>query len=277
MKIVITGANGYIGSHVVKALLDENHEVIAIDLRFDKVDNRAIKFVSNIFDKDENFFEKWGNPDALIHLAWQDVPVHNSTSHIDNLPLHFHFIKNLVDNGLKQVIATGSMHDVGYFEGVIDENTPTYPATLYGIGKNTLRQVLEVYLKDKAVTFQWLRFFYTYGDDLNSSGSLFSKILQLENEGKDLFPFTDGKNQYDYLHVDKLASQIAAVVAQKEITGIINCCSGRPTSIKDKVEEFLKENNLKIKPEYGKFPSRPYDSPIIYGDSTKIDKILNVK
>lgn len=45
-------------------------------------------------------------------------------------------------------------------------------------------------------------------------------------------------------------------------------------ALKDKVEAFIKEKGLPIKLKYGAFPDRPYDSKIIYGDSTKINKIL---
>ena len=42
----------------------------------------------------------------------------------------------------------------------------------------------------------------------------------------------------------------------------------------DKVEEFITEHGLKIRPEFGAFPDRPYDSPAVWGDATKINKIM---
>lgn len=267
MKILVTGANGYIGKHVVESLLALGHEVIALDITTDRIDERAQKINANIFEADNLPI-----PDVLIHLAWQDGFAHNNPSHLNNLPRHFNFLKGFIDRGLKHLVVMGSMHEVGYFEGAIDENTQTNPISLYGIAKNSLRQALEVYLKDKEVIFQWLRGFYVVGDDY-SNHSIFTKILEMEKEGKDFFPFTDGKNKYDFEDIKILSTQIAKASTQNEVTGIINCCSGVPVSIKDKVEEFLKKNNLKIKPEYGKFVSRSYDSPIIYGDNSKIEKI----
>ncbi len=274
MKILVTGANGYIGYHLVKELLDNNHEVIAIDFKNDNIDKRA-NFLNLDIYSDVDFYNLANCPDVLIHLACSDVHIHNSIRHIESIYKNFNFIKNLVDSGLKQVVTVGSMHDIGYFEGKITKDTVANPKTFYGISKDTLRRLLEIHLKDKEVTYQHLRFFYTYGDDEKSSGSVFSKILQMEKEGKSTFPFTDGKNQFDYIEINELAFQIRAVIEQKEIQGIIHCCSGKPTAIKDKVEEYIKVKNLKIRPDYGKFPSRTYDSPCVYGDNTEILAILN--
>ena len=93
-------------------------------------------------------------------------------------------------------------------------------------------------------------------------------------EGKEKFPFTSGKNKYDFITVQELAKQIVAASVQDQITGIINVCTGEPISLADKVESFIKENDFKIKLEYGAYPDRPYDSDAIWGDATKIRKIL---
>ncbi len=144
---------------------------------------------------------------------------------------------------------------------------------LYGIAKNSLRQSLELLAKDDEIVLQWLRGYYIIGDDLKSN-SIFSKITKAEMEGKAKFPFTTGKNKYDFISIEGLAEQIVAASTQTEIKGIINCCSGNPISLAQRVEEFIKENNFKIKLEYGVFPDRKYDSPAVWGDNTKIQNIL---
>lgn len=275
MQIVITGANGYIGSHVVKELLDSGHKVIAVDLNHSRIDKRSVIYNEDIFDESKNLYEEWGKPNVVIHLACKDVPVHNSMWHVDNIHKNFRFLKNLIDCGLKQVVTVGSMHDIGYYVGAIDENTIPNPQTFYGVSKDTLRRLMEIYTKGKNVVYQHLRFYYTYGDDEQSSGSIFSKILQMEKECMSTFPFTDGKNEFDYIKITELARQIRAVVEQKEIQGIINCCTGKPVSIKDMVERFIEEKHLKIKPDYGKYPTRPYDSPCVYGDASKIKTLMH--
>ena len=272
-KILVTGANGYIGRHVVTALLDMDCEVIASDFAFDGVDERAIRNETPICSDDPELYDKMGRPDACIHMAWRNGFQHNAETHITDLPNHYLFLKNMMEGGLKQVAVMGTMHEIGYWEGAITENTPANPISLYGIAKNALRQITIQLAKEKGVILQWLRAYYILGDDLKNN-SIFSRIVKLEQEGSPTFPFTSGKNKYDFINVDELAAQISAATIQTEVQGIINCCTGNPVSLADKVEEFIKEKNYKIRPEYGAFPDRPYDSPGVWGDPEKINQIM---
>lgn len=63
-------------------------------------------------------------------------------------------------------------------------------------------------------------------------------------KAKKTFPFTTGKNKYDFITVDRLADQIAAVACQKEIDGIINCCSGKPVALGEEIEGFIKKKDI---------------------------------
>lgn len=274
--ILVTGANGYIGRHVVKTLLDKGCQVTACDICLDDVDKRAKHITLNLLSQtEENLYIKLGYPDVCIHMAWRDGFVHNSDNHLLDFSSHYNFLTNLVKNGLKQLAVMGTMHEIGYWKGSIDENTPCNPISLYGIAKDALRRSMIQYCNSHNCILQWLRAFYILGDDLKNH-SIFCKLIQANNEGKKTFPFTTGKTKYDFIHVDELSNQISNVIMQSEINGIINCCSGNPITLAEKVESFIKEHNLNIKLEYGVYPDRPYDSPIIYGDATKINSILNI-
>lgn len=273
-KVLVTGANGYIGTHVVNELLKRGYRVYASDIRFDGVDQRATRVTTPIFSGDKDVYEKLGSPDVCIHLAWRNGFIHNSETHIEDLYSHYTFLNNMILGGLKHLSVMGTMHEIGYWEGAIDENTPTNPSSMYGIAKNTLRQLVTVMARENQVAMKWLRAYYITGDDLRSN-SIFSKIVKMEKEGKDKFPFTTGINKYDFIDVDQLAEQIVAASMQNEINGIINCCSGNPITLSEKVEEFIKKNNFKIKLEYGAFPDREYDSKEVWGDNRKIKLIMD--
>ena len=272
MKILVTGANGYLGQGIVKSVLNLGHEVIATDFTICNVDTRAKAIATNLFELD-NPYEFFYKPDVLLHFAWREGFVHYSNAHIDDLPRHYGFIKFMAEAGIKQIAVMGSMHEIGFFEGSINENTPCHPTTPYGISKNALRDLTQMVCKQNNVIFQWLRGYYIVGNSKYGS-SIFSKIAVAAEEGKREFPFTWGQNQYDFIDYSDFCKMVAAAVNQKEIDGIINICSGHPEKLADRVEKFIVENNFEIKLKYGAFPDRPYDSKAIWGDSSKIGKIM---
>ena len=272
IQVCVTGAGGYLGRHVCAQLLDQGIRPIAIDISDVNVDERCD------FVKKDIFSEGCGeisNADCLIHLAWKDGFVHNAESHIDSLPLHFRFLRNMIQNGCRSVAVMGSMHEVGYWRGAINENTPCNPMSYYGVVKNALRQMMFAWIKTSGVdvSFKWLRGFYIVGDDSHNN-SVFSKILRWDHEGKKMFPFTDGTNQYDFISVHDIARQIVKATLQNKYSGIINCCSGKPQRLRDVVDQFIKKRGLKIRPDYGAYPVRDYDSPLIYGDASIINRIM---
>lgn len=218
----------------------------------------------------------WAAPDICIHLAWRDGFRHNSPAHMKDLSSHIVFLNALIDGGLKDLSIMGTMHEVGYWEGAINESTPCKPQSQYGIAKNALRQSMMLTLADAPCKLHWLQGHYYIIRRRSPRQFLFAKITQAEQDGKKTFPFTSGKNLYDFIDVDELANMIVAASVQDEINGIINVCTGKPMSLAERVEQFLKDKNYKIRLNYGAFPDRPYDSPGTWGDPAKINKILSM-
>lgn len=273
MNILVTGANGYLGQGIVRKLIDNGHSVAAADIGTENIDKRCSKILNcDIFSIDDPF-EFFGKPDVVLHLAWRNGFVHNADSHIEDLSGHYRFLKKFAESDVKMISVMGSMHEIGFFEGSINENTPCRPMNNYGISKNALRGLTEILAVSNKKKFQWLRGYYIVGNS-GFGNSIFSKITEAESQNKESFPFTTGKNQYDFLDYDDFCAQVAAAAGQMEVDGIINICSGYPVSLSARVERFIKENNYKIKLEYGAFPDRPYDSKAVWGDSSKIEKII---
>ena len=272
MKILVTGANGYLGQGIVKHILDSGNEVIATDYKINNVDKRAKRKECDLFSI-QNPYHFFDEPDVLLHLAWRDGFVHYSDAHIIDIPKHYNFLKAFTESDIALIACMGSMHEIGFYEGCIKEKTPCFPTTPYGISKNALRELTESLCKISGKRFQWLRGYYIVGN--NEQGeSVFSKITKAEAEGKKTFPFTKGQNQFDFIDYEDFCEQVARAVTQNDILGVINICSGFPEKLADRVERFISDNNYQIKLKYGEFPDRPYESKAVWGDNTKIEEIL---
>ena len=153
MKILVTGANGYLGQGVTKVLCDKGEQVIATGHSSEFIDSRAEIKDCDLFAI-ENPFDYFGKPDVVLHLAWKDGFKHASLTHINDLSKHYLFLTKLIDSGIKQVCVVGSMHEIGFWEGSINESTPCNPLSLYGIAKNALRQSIEIQKKTSDYVFQ---------------------------------------------------------------------------------------------------------------------------
>lgn len=273
MKYLITGGEGYVGRHVVDYLIERGQEV-TLTTRRDaaKVANAATVSL-DVLKSDEGVFDLTGRPDVLIHLAWEDGFRHASPKHLENLPGHISFIRNMLRGGLKQVVGLGTMHEIGHFVGPISEDTPTFPQHPYGVAKDHLRRVQDLYCKEFSAVSQWLRCFYIHGED-RLNNSIFAKLLQAAVEHKPSFPLNSGELLYDFIHVKELGAQIACVASQTAVTGVINCCNGDPVSLKTMVYRFVREHKLDLRLDWDQFPLRPYDSRAVWGDRKKLDAAL---
>lgn len=272
-KILVTGGNGYIGKYVVKELLSEGHNVIVSDIDKTGLPDGAEFTDVPIFSGDKDIYKKTGSPDVCIHLAWKDGFVHNSPAHMANLSSHITFCEDMMAGGLPILSCMGTMHEVGYWEGAIDENTPCAPQSQYGIAKNAMRQSLMLTAEKSSCVLNWLRAYYIVCDE-EKGNSIFAKLIQAEKKGQEKFPFTSGRNLYDFIDIRELARLISAASLQTKINGIINVCTGEPESLGSCIERFIKEHDMKIRLAYGEYPDRPYDSPGVWGNADKIKQIM---
>lgn len=273
-QIIVTGAGGYLGPHVVSALLDRGHDVVAVVRPGSQavIDDRATVSEADIlapgFDPAE-----WAGAAAMVHLAWKDGFQHNSPAHMEQLSAHYRLLTGVAAAGVPRIVALGTMHEVGYWEGAITAETPTNPSSQYGIAKDALRRALPLALPE-TTTLAWARAYYIYGDDLRSN-SIFRKLLEASDEGRADFPFTTGKNLYDFIQVAELGRQLAALTDATDVHGTVNCSTGAPKSLAAQVEEFITEHGLDIRLQYGAFPDREYDSPGVWGDATAIQEVMH--
>lgn len=271
--VFVTGAGGYLGPHVVTALADRGFSVVAVVRPGSSavLDPRARVLEADILDEHLNLSE-WFDARAVVHLAWKHGFQHNSPAHMEQLSAHYRLLTRLAAGGVPRIVALGTMHEIGYWEGPIVAETPTHPQSQYGIAKDALRRSLSLAIPE-STSLAWARAYYIYGDDRRNN-SVFRKLLEAADGGATEFPFTTGRNRYDFIRVEELGRQLAALADADHVTGVINCSTGTPTSLAEMVETFIAENGLGLTLKYGAFPDRPYDSPAVWGDATAIRALM---
>lgn len=274
-KVFVTGAGGYLGRHVVTALCDAGADTMILNHHAERVDPRARRIDADIFSGSSNIYQELDCPDVCLHLAWRDGFVHASDAHMQNLSSHYTFLRDLMEGGLRHLAVMGTMHEVGYFEGEINETTPCNPGSMYGVAKYALRKACFLLAEKYGACLQWLRGYYIMGDDRNNH-SVFAKMLAAAANGQTRFPFTSGTHKFDFIDVDALAEQMVWTLSQTEISGIIECCSGKPVSLGEQAEKFIADNGLNLKLDYGKFKESSYESPAVWGSAEKIERIRRI-
>jgi dTDP-6-deoxy-L-talose 4-dehydrogenase (NAD+) len=284
MKVLVTGASGFIGSHVVRYLLSRNHSVLATsrdEIKAQQMDwYNEVKYlpfdISN-YSTNKNLFSYFEKPDVMIHLAWDGLSNFLDMIHIDKfLFSHYQFLKNYIETGGDHIVVSGTCLEYGMQSGELSEDMIPMPDCAYAVAKDSLRRfIVELQKKQKSLTFQWIRLFYMYGEGQNIKAI----IPQLENtvkNGGDVFNMSGGKQLRDYLPINRVAEYISKVALQKEITGVINCCNGTPISIRTLIEDNLKKNSYAIDLNLGYYPYPTYEPMAFWGNKTKLNKIIEI-
>lgn len=282
MKVLVTGATGFIGNYVVNELLRKNHQVIATSKNIKKAKKQewysSVKYIPyDLNDNKKKLFNFFQKPEAAIHLAWQGLPNYKDMIHLkQNFINNSRFLKNLLNGGLKNLTVTGTCLEYGIQSGCLPETALTQPITFYGMAKDQLRKFLEQLQQQLHFSFKWVRLFYLYGKG-QSEKSLLSQLEIAIRQKKKKFEMSGGKQLRDYLPVEKVAEYIVAIALQDKIRGIINCCSGKPVTIRKLVENYLSEKNKSIELNLGFYPYTTYEPMAFWGDNKKLKQILKVK
>jgi dTDP-6-deoxy-L-talose 4-dehydrogenase (NAD+) len=280
MKILVTGASGFIGRHLINELIEQtSHEIIATSRDLSKARScdwfGKVRYIPYDLDSSiEDLFDYFGRPDKVIHLAWDGLPNYNDSLHIEkNLYRHYFFIKNLIANGLKEITVTGTCFEYGMKNGCLSENDQTEPSNMYGLAKDTLRKILVELSKSYDFKYKWIRLFYMYGEG-QSSSSLFSLLDSAILNKSDSFDMSGGEQLRDFLHIDDVVRNIYLISQQTlYLNQSINCCSGVGASVRRLVEEYLKERNHNLKLNLGVYPYPKHEPMAFWGDIRKLESI----
>lgn len=275
MKIVVTGATGFVGRHLVDALLAAGHELTTVSRgqrAMPAWSSRVQVAQLDLHDPSIDPVAVIGVPDVLVHLAWPGLPNYRDLFHIDrNLPADCMFLRHMVEAGTPRVLVTGTCFEYGLQSGALREDAPTLPENPYGVAKNTLRLYLEALRRTHPFVLQWARLFYLHGAGQNP-GSLLAQLDAAIDRGDAEFPMSGGEQLRDYLPIDEAAHQLAAL-AGSGAEGVFNCCSGVPVSVRTLVERRLRERGSTMRLGLGRYPYPDHEPFAFWGVRARLDSI----
>ena len=243
MKVLITGASGFIGRHVLKCIQNSNIDVVLAGRNipagflgdFIKADLLELSNFKNLVSK--------ANASHLIHLAWyaEHGSYWNSSLNLRWVEASIKLAEAFCAAGGQHIVAAGTCAEYDWNYGYcIEEKTPIIPATLYGTSKDATRRLLMALCAIHKVTCSWGRVFMPYGPGEDSR----RLIPKLNNVfGLKQPPFSVGSYSFrDLLHVEDVAAAFVKLLASGA-HGEFNICSGIPTQISQVINLLAKARN----------------------------------
>jgi nucleoside-diphosphate-sugar epimerase len=261
MRLIITGASGFIGSHVVESAVERGHEVHAIvrtlpDRPISSVEYHAVDLVNDRTAARERIAALRAS--HLLHVAWYAVPGQFWTS-----SENFRWVAASLDladafaaAGGQRLVGVGTCAEYDWSgSGACSEfSTPLSPATPYGVAKNSLHLLLESWAPLANVSLGWGRLFLTYGPREPVSRLVASVVRTLlSRSGR--ADVTEGKQRRDFLHVRDVADALVALT-ESSVTGPVNIGSGESIAVRDVVAEIGRQTGCSDHIAYGAVAGR---------------------
>ena len=267
-RVLITGATGFVGRNCVDEFVQRGYQVDAIGssrvgdsqanvnwYQADLFDPAAVKSLTNDTAAD-----------TLVHLAWNAKPgqAYASPENYAWVTASLDLVQRFVESGGKRVVVAGSCYEYDQLYGWCREkHTPLEPATLYGVCKNALRQMLEAYCQAKGVSFSWPRIFFLYGPHENPKRLASSVVLSLLEDRQ--AECSHGRQLRDFMYAGDLADALATLT-ESDLQGAINLGSGAPITIAQLVTLIGEQTGRPELVALGALPARPSEALLIAAD-----------
>ncbi len=245
-KVLITGASGFIGSHCLKFLKQNNFHVFATSSK--EKEETAITWLKvNLLNNEEvEKLFKLIKPEYLLHLAWYVDPKTylESTINLDWVRSSIHICQEFVKNGGKRAVFAGTCAEYDWKNEILHENSPCLPATLYGTCKYSLFKILEKFSLQNNLSFAWGRIFNLYGPREAKSRFIPYLINSFLNGQTALCNNPDLEK--DFLFVEDVSKAFVELL-DSDFFGPVNIASGNALPLKNIVlllSKMLKAENL---------------------------------
>jgi len=270
--VLVTGATGFVGRHIVRALTDVGATVVAV-VRDNHNPARkctlpadtSVVSTADLFAESAIWWERHcANVDVIVHAAWYAEPGRylQSPQNIDCLIGSLNLARGAASAGVRRFVGVGTCFEYNLTAGVLSTDTPLNPLTLYASSKAALYLSLSHWLPWHAVQFAWCRLFYLHGEGEDERRLVPYLRKQLaQGQRADL---SYGAQVRDFLDVQEAGRKIAAV-ALGEREGPLNICSGQGITVRELALRIAAEYGRADLLNFGSLPDRLIDPPHIVG------------
>ncbi len=274
MRILVTGATGFIGAHVVHDLIRHEHSVAILARsgancwRIRDVLSLVTHVAGDLLDLHaaRPLIARFA-PDTIIHLAWFGVASRHRNDPrqvTDNLNGTAALLDIAAAVGVKRWVGLGSQEEYGVCDGPIDEQTPPRPATLYGATKLCAAMLTRQVCAGAGMGSAWLRLFAPYGP-MDNSERLVPYVILSFLEGRSP-ALTSGEQRWDYLYAADAATAIRLVAESPTVDGVFNLASGEIHTIRAIIEQIRDLIDPALPLRFGEIPHRPDQSRYLQPD-----------
>ena len=276
MKFVITGANGFVGTHLLQTISKNGDEVIAV------VRNRNIDHIKNISNVRIVYCEMDEitelpsliadrDVDCCIHLAWEGAngPTRaDTTIQLKNISRTISLCKSISVMGVKRFVGIGTLAEKDVNNYIpIDRSTPN-PVSCYGIAKLATQYMSKTICTELKIEHVWCQLsnLYGEGDRTNNFINFASKLMLTGGRPA----FTPGEQMYDFVYITDIANGIyrAAKYGKNNTTYYIG--SGHQQKLKEYIFQIRDSIDPSIELFLGEIPFNGVCLPDNEFDCTKL-------
>ena len=270
MKAFVTGANGFIGSYLAKALVNDGHEVLCLKRPTSNLDSLEsykdkVDWINNTEDWKSAF--KNFKPSIVYNLAWNGVAAADRViweKQVSNVAMQQELLDLTLEVGCKKFVGVGSQSEYGDFEQKIDESYPVDPKTAYASVKAGSLIILKSFCEIHNIDWYWFRLFPLFGPHEADRWLIPSLIKSISSE--DHMDLTPGEQKLSYLYVGECAKAIEMAICADGNSGVYNICSDNPTPLKTLVTKISDKINPNFKLNFGALPYRYGQCMYMEGD-----------